>query len=228
MIFDSVQIGAPDVESAARELGVVLGRDGRERRRGHRFALERGAVEIVRGVPGILSLRFRPEPGEVASWPAGREAYDGLEVLVDGEVETAPAAAAADIPHAIDHVVIQSPNLERAIRLWRDRLGVRLALDREFPQRGLRLLFFRSGGVTLEFSGALGAVSGDGPDTPWGIAYQVMDLAGCRERLLARGVDLSAVRPGQKKGTLVATLESHDLGVPTLLIQPVQTGATTG
>jgi hypothetical protein len=52
----------------------------------------------------------------------------------------------------IDHIVIHSPNLDRALGLWRDRLGVRLALDRAFAGRGLRMLFFRSSGVTLSSS----------------------------------------------------------------------------
>ena len=220
MLFDSVQVGAADLSAAVRDLRLLLGRDGSPCRGLHRFALERGAVEIVPGDAGVRSLRFRPEPGEAQPWAQGREAYHGLEVLTDGEADAAPLAIAPDVPHAIDHVVIQSPDLDRAVRLWRDRLGMRLALDRDFPQRGLRLLFFRSGGVTLEFSGALGANPGEGPDRLWGIAYQVADLAACRERLASAGVDVGGIRPGQKRGTLVATAKSHTLGVPTLLIQP--------
>ena len=38
--------------------------------------------------------------------------------------------------------------------------------------------------------------------------------------LASRGVTLTAVRDGRKPGTRVATLKSHDLGIPTLLIEP--------
>ena len=35
-----------------------------------------------------------------------------------------------------------------------------------------------------------------------------------------RGIAASSMREGRKPGTLVATLKSHNLGIPTLLIQP--------
>ena len=38
---------------------------------------------------------------------------------------------------------------------WLADAAGRLALDRTFPERGLRLLFFRPGGVTLEVAAAL-------------------------------------------------------------------------
>lgn len=220
MVFDSVQIGAADLGEGVRQVRLLLGQEGMSAEGLHRFDLQRGAIELVVGESGLRSLRFRREAGDGAAWPGDAAAYHGLHVLVDaGGDPAAPPPPPAGVPHAIDHVVVQTPDPERAIALWRDRLGMRLALDREFPKRGLRLLFFRSGGVTLEFSGALGAV-GTGPDTLWGLALQVADLAACRARLLGAGVAVSQVRPGQKTGTQVATVKSHDLGVPTLLIQP--------
>ena len=59
--------------------------------------------------------------------------------------------------------MVNTPDPDRAVRLWRDGLGVRLALDREFAQRGLRMLFFRSAGVTLEYVSLLGG-KGEGDD----------------------------------------------------------------
>ena len=220
MRFDSVRIGAADHGEAVRQYRLLLGQEGTAAEGLHRFDLQRGAIELVVGEPGLRSLRFRREVAEDGGWPGDAAAYHGLHVLVAAGGDTAPPPPpAAGVPHAIDHVVVQTPDPDRAIALWRDRLGVRLALDREFPQRGLRLLFFRSGGVTLEFSGALGA-AGTGPDSLWGLALRVADLAACRARLLGAGVEVSQVRPGQKTGTQVATVRSHDLGVPTLLIQP--------
>lgn len=227
MVFDSVQVGTANLEEGARDYALLLGQPGERRGDRHRFAFERGALELIEAEPGVRSLRFRIEGGE--SWPVGRDEYNGIEVLHDAEQERTPLAPASDVIHAIDHVVVNSPDLDRAIALWRDRLGVRLALDREFPQRGLRILFLRSGGVTLEFSGAFPRPEASaGADTLWGIAYQAADVEACRQRLLAAGVGVSEVRAGQKRGTLVATAKSHTLGVPTLLIQPVDWPGTRG
>ena len=90
---------------------------------------------------------------------------------------------------------------ERAIALWRDRMGLRLALDREFPARHLRLLFFRSGGITLEYASPLPAPDeAAGDDRLHGVSYRVTDLAARRERLLAAGVDVSPLRRGMRRG----------------------------
>ncbi|MFN8546104.1 MAG: VOC family protein [Candidatus Binatia bacterium] len=117
---------------------------------------------------------------------------------------------------------MHTPDAERAIALWRDRVGLRLALDRAFPARGLRLLFFRSAGMTLELACPLGdGVDRHGPDRLWGIAYAVADLEVERARLLAAGLDVSEARAGNKPGTRVATVRSGTLGVPTLLVAAV-------
>jgi len=108
----------------------------------------------------------------------------------------------------------------RAIALWRDRLGLRLALDREFPDRHLRLLFFRSGGITLEYACPLPVPAGERvSDRLYGVSYRVPDLVARRQRLLASGVDVSEVRRGMRPGTSVATVRSGTAGVPTLLLQ---------
>src|SRR5262245_52139626 len=51
-----------------------------------------------------------------------------------------PISAAEASLHALDHVVVASDDLEAAHRLYADVLGLRLALDRRFEQRGLRIL----------------------------------------------------------------------------------------
>ena len=114
-------------------------------------------------------------------------------------------------------VATQHP--ERAIALWRDRLGFRLALDREFTDRGLRMIFLRSGGITLEVTAPLAAEASAAPDTIFGIAYRVADLDACRSRLVAAGVDVSEVRRGRKPGTEVVTVRTDTESVPTLLIR---------
>jgi methylmalonyl-CoA epimerase len=122
----------------------------------------------------------------------------------------------------LDHVVVLSPDLEAARKLWGDVLGARLALDRTFPERNTRILFFRLGDITVEISGgAQQTEEGIGkPDRLWGLAWGVDDLAGTVARLRAGGVDVSDVRNGAKPGTLVATAKGpHTHGVATLLIE---------
>ena len=58
---------------------------------------------------------------------------------------------------AIDHVVIRSADPEATIAFYGDQLGLRLALDRTFEERGVRLIFFRVGGVTVEIAAQAGA-----------------------------------------------------------------------
>jgi catechol 2,3-dioxygenase-like lactoylglutathione lyase family enzyme len=122
---------------------------------------------------------------------------------------------------ALDHVVVLSSDLEAARDLYGRRLGLRLALDRRFEARQLRILFFRVGGVTVELVGALEEQGRtDAPDRFGGIAYRVADAQAARSRLAAAGFDVSQVRAGAKSGTRVCTVRSGTCGVPTLMIEP--------
>jgi methylmalonyl-CoA epimerase len=122
----------------------------------------------------------------------------------------------------MDHAVILSPDMEGSRRLWGDVLGARLALDRTFPERNTRILFFRLGDVTVEISGgAQQTEEGVGkPDRLWGVAWGVENLTATVARLRAANVEVSDARMGQKPGTLVATAKgAHTHGVATLLIE---------
>jgi catechol 2,3-dioxygenase-like lactoylglutathione lyase family enzyme len=131
---------------------------------------------------------------------------------------TAPAEATV---HALDHVVVASDDLEAARRLYGEALGLRLALDRRFEARGLRILFFRVGGVTLEVAGPLEPPAEPSTaDRFGGLAYRVADVALARARLVLAGLDVSSVRPGAKPGTLVCNVRAGTASVPTLLIGP--------
>ena len=130
----------------------------------------------------------------------------------------------------IDHAVVRTPDAEASIALYGDALGLRLALDRRFPQWNARLIFFRVGGVTLELAAALEekpATAGDS-DRFWGICWQVPDADAARTRLLAAGVDVSEVRSGRKPGTRVLTVRDGSCGVPTLLIEPAARAGSPG
>jgi catechol 2,3-dioxygenase-like lactoylglutathione lyase family enzyme len=220
MRLDGVRIETPDLEAACAGYAALLGVDGTVLETGaRRFQLERGAIELIPGEPGRATVLFVRE-GFADAWAAEPSGFHGLAVAV----ETAPAVvtpvAGADAAEAIDHVVVFTPSPARAIALWRDQLGLRLAFDREFPERKVRLMFFRSGGLTFEFACALpAAADADGPDRFYGVSYRVRDLAARREALLAAGFDVSEIRPGNKTGTRVASVRSDTADVPTLLLE---------
>lgn len=129
-----------------------------------------------------------------------------------------PADAAVS---ALDHAVVLSSDVDASRRLYAEQLGLRLALDRRFEARGVRILFFRVGGVTVEVAGPLEAKAEDGaPDRYGGLAWRVGDPEAARARLVDAGFDVSDVRAGAKSGTRVCTVRSRSCGVPTLLIGP--------
>lgn len=118
----------------------------------------------------------------------------------------------------LDHVVISTSEPDAAASLWGEQLGIRLALDRTFGDRGVRLLFFRLGGVTIELAAQLDPTGG--ADRLRGLAWQVPDVFAGRERVAAAGFDVTGTRPGNKPGTAVCTVRDGTHGVPTLLIGP--------
>jgi len=126
----------------------------------------------------------------------------------------------------LDHVVVMTRAPEHALRFYGDALGLRLALDRTFAERGVRLVFFRTGGLTLEIGsslrggGDLGRAEAE-TDVLWGLAHQVGNAELARARVEAAGFTASAIREGHKPGTRVFTVEDAPFGVPTLFIEPV-------
>lgn len=143
--------------------------------------------------------------------------------------ELLPAAAAADSEAAavcaLDHAVVRTSDPEAARALYGDGLGLRLALDREFPQWGARLLFFRVGGTTVELAAELGAARGSEPaDRLWGLSWRVPDAEAARARLAAAGLAVSELRPGRRPGTRVFSVRDGTCGVPTLVLEPPRPG----
>jgi catechol 2,3-dioxygenase-like lactoylglutathione lyase family enzyme len=224
MRLDSVRLTVVDVPAAIRTYRTLLGTnavgmpDGVER-----FQLMRGAVEFVAGRPRTR-VCFSAERGDdLGAWPVAPEDHAGLDVCVHSEPVVEEPLLAHDAVHAIDHIVVRTPDPERTIAHWRDQLGLRLSLDREFPDRRMHLLFFRSGGITLEFVTTLDEDrDAAAQDTFYGISYRVADIEACRERLLQAGLDVGEVHAGIKPGTRVASVRSGTVGVPTLLIEHPQ------
>jgi len=222
MQLDRVHIGVADLAAAIEKYERLLGVPAQRTEGACRFQLSRGAVVLELGEPGLRAVGFLANDGnEIANWPTGAEAFHGIEVRTDIAVDPEPAAdSTPGGVEGIDHVVVQTADLDRAIALWRDRLGIRLALDAQFPERGLRMCFFRSGGVTLEFvSSLMPPPEPPGPDCFYGVAYKVGDLDAWRAHLTDAGLDVSSAHRGQKQGTRVATVRSGTAGVPTLLIE---------
>jgi catechol 2,3-dioxygenase-like lactoylglutathione lyase family enzyme len=132
----------------------------------------------------------------------------------EGEVEASGV-------EGLDHVVVTTSDLDAARAFYGDALGLRLALDRRFEARSLRILFFRVGGVTVEVVGPHEAPEvADSADAFGGLAWRVGDADAARARVAAAGFDVSEVRDGAKPGTRVCTVRSGTCGVSTLLIGP--------
>jgi catechol 2,3-dioxygenase-like lactoylglutathione lyase family enzyme len=217
------------VERGPGVLGIGLATDDAER-----------AAAWLAGRPGLslAALTRRVWDSECASGSGGRwvrreialdpAATRGIPIVAaedvqpeDGAPPAALACAEASAISGLDHVVVRTRDPDASIALYRDTLGLRVALDRRFEQRGVRLVFMRVAGVTIELAARLDAERlSSAPDVPGGIAYQVLDPSEARERVAAAGFDVSPVRPGHNPGTAVCTVRSETCGVPTLLIGP--------
>jgi len=133
-----------------------------------------------------------------------------------GNVELKPAAA--DAVQALDHLVINTPNPDRAVALYGARLGLDFRLDRSNPQWGSRLMFFRAGASVVEIGSRLGGEATDGPDRLSGLAWRVTDPDAVQARLAKAGFDVSEVRVGRKPGTKIFTVRSGVPGAPTVML----------
>lgn len=179
------------------------------------FAFPIGQLEITAGSPGdpVVAPVALQVTGPPAGWQVHRHG-----ILVEARRPGGNGTSVVPGFLGLDHVVVQSPNLDRALELWANLPGWRLALDRTFPERGLRILFLRSGRITLEIVGPPDG-RGSEVDRLWGVALRVLDLESLRARLAGAGFDVSAVRPGHRRGSLVATVREGLEGLPALLLQ---------
>lgn len=209
----AVAFGTDDVDGEAEAL------------RGHGFSIAGPADGLAHDDPSGAFRRYRNafiSPDETR----GVRLFI-IEHLSEKD-ELPPALAVADeasAAQAVDHIVVLTQDPEHARSLYGERLGLRLALDKTFEKRGVRLLFFRVGGCTLEVGASLAGSAEPGSasaetDRLWGLALQVPDVDAAHDRLRAAGLDVSAVRDGHKPGTRVLSVKHDPLGVPTLVIQP--------
>lgn len=123
----------------------------------------------------------------------------------------------------LDHLVINTPNPDRAIAHYGARLGIRFALDRTNEDWGARFMFFKLDDIVLEVIHRLGQNRDpDAHDEIWGLTWKVGDLEAHHNRLDAAGVTVSEIRTGRKPGTQVFTVKSHSGDIPTLFLEQAQ------
>lgn len=163
------------------------------------------------------------DSGAIRTWQRFRIPDASMAGIKTFVLQTdAPLVAAHPEPgsaSALDHLVINTPNPERAVANYGARLGLRFALDRTAEQWKTRFLFFRLGGLTLEVINRLGADQDtDGPDHIWGLTWETDDLAAAHARLVGAGLDVSEIRTGRKPGSEVFTVRNGTQNVPTLFI----------
>ena len=130
--------------------------------------------------------RIRPTACPYRLWNAQPQAAATAAALIGSDSDAAVSG--------LDHVVIRTPNPERAVALYAGRLGLSLRLDRSEPSWGARLLFFRCGDLVIEVAHDLKAGVSDEPDRLWGLSWRVPDIARAHARVKAAGIEVSDIR----------------------------------
>jgi catechol 2,3-dioxygenase-like lactoylglutathione lyase family enzyme len=199
----SLAFGVEDIERAHRRLA--------------RLGLDPEPVAAAESVDRATGARRRWRRTRAAT-----AATHGVRIfLIQREAPLAPSdPAPPGGVTGLDHVVIRTPDPERAAALYGARLGLDMRLDRSNPAWGARLMFFRCGDLIVELAHDLRAGVSAGPDRLWGLSWRTDDPVGAHARLGAAGLDVSEIRPGRKPGTHVFTVRDGTCGVPTLMLQP--------
>lgn len=187
-----------------------------------------GDVKLLnrRGIPASdpAPVSTTADDGQVREWIGSRldpAATGGTRILLMAEPARpwplATPAAEAPITE-LDHVVVMTPNVDRALAVYGAKLGLDLRLDRENPKWNARQLFFKVGRTVIEMGARIGAPPTDDPDRSGGLAWRVAEPHAAQARIAAAGFDVSEVRVGRKPGTHVFTVRNAPAGVPTILL----------
>lgn len=127
--------------------------------------------------------------------------------------------SAADAVHALDHLVVATPDPDRAAAHYGARLGLDLRLDRTLEDFQTRFQFFQTGGLTVEVISRIDKGRGQrGADKFMGLTWAVKDIRAAHARLGEIGLEVSEVRRGRKPASEVFTIRNGTLNVPTLFI----------
>jgi catechol 2,3-dioxygenase-like lactoylglutathione lyase family enzyme len=228
--FDRIVLAVPELRLAIEQYQLLLGRppwlsSAPDKKPFAWWGLSNTVIELVqypvlKAAP--LGIVFSSSGAEQAEVPLSNRLHIDIR-LGDGSATAdfrrlQPGAQCTGL--SVDHVVLRTGDAEACIDLFGGELGIRLALDTTAPQWGGRMLFFRAGKLTLEVIES--ADEKAGATAFWGLAYQCQNLEDFARALADRGVLISDIREGRKPGTRVATVKSHCLGIPTLLIQGVK------
>jgi catechol 2,3-dioxygenase-like lactoylglutathione lyase family enzyme len=182
---------------------------------------DRVAARLDFADEGLWIAAFQVDDVAAASRLLGRRGLDFI--LTPGRIGAAPSPAIgpedASVP-ALDHIVVHTPNPDRALGLYGAKFGLDLRLDRANAQWNARQLFFRCGGTVFEVGASLKAPVTDEPDRFGGLAWRVTNPDAARARMAAAGFDVSEVRNGRKPGTKVFTVRDAPGGAPTLMLMP--------
>jgi hypothetical protein len=221
--FDRITITVAHLATACNELKVLTGKEARilpdstDSGRVAWLALSNTTLELVEreDTEGAISAL-------VLSVDAAVDLNNSMGVSLEATDGKATEQFRADFPDSstdaigVDHVVLRCNDGQDCIDLFGTQLGIRLALDQDVPEWGGRMLFFRTGKLTLE------VLANETTETNhfWGLTFFSADLDAWHHSLTDSGVQLSAIRDGRKPGTRVASLKSHCLGLPALLLQP--------
>jgi catechol 2,3-dioxygenase-like lactoylglutathione lyase family enzyme len=176
----------------------------------------------VKDVPAAARLLERRGLAIEPSGEACRVRAAGLDFVLWPEGAARDSGATGDETAAVgalDHVVVHTPNPDRALGVYGAKFGLDLRLDRENPQWGARQLFFRCGAAVFEVGASLRNPPSDGPDRFGGLAWRCDNPEAAHDRMRREGFDVSDLRVGRKPGTRVFTIRDAPGGVPTLVIQ---------
>ena len=220
--FDRIVIAVPNVAEAASDYEILLGQPALHAESAYGsvawFGLGNTTLEL-RQAPVERSLIHGLVLHDTNAAPLTAAVGNPLDLQIeacDGSVMANLSRRSSSL--AVDHLVLRSSNAGGCIDFFSKQLGIRLALDKTAPQWGGRMLFFRAGKMTLE------VIESSEPSSAanyfWGLAFKHASVDALHRELTARGVECSPVRDGRKPGTRVVSIQSHCLGIPTLLIQP--------
>ncbi|MEP6389570.1 MAG: VOC family protein [Halioglobus sp.] len=221
--FDRITITVADLTTACNELKVLTGIEARilpESTASGRtawLALSNTTLELVEA-----ECEENTIDALVLSVDAAVDLNNSMGVSLSATDGKETEQFRADFPEnstdaiGVDHVVLRCDDGQDCIDLFGTQLGIRLALDQDVPEWGGRMLFFRTGKLTLE------VLANEDTETNhfWGLTFFNADLTGWHHCLTEAGVQVSAIRDGRKPGTRVASIKSHCLGLPVLLLQP--------
>ena len=131
-----------------------------------------------------------------------------------------PGEYPSDSINKLDHLVINTNDADGFIHVYQDIFKIRLALDKVIEHWDSRMLFFRLNRTTIEVVEKRDEK--ESKDSLWGLAWEVENIKEAHKRLIDNGVEITPIKKGLKKNTLVSTIKSHTHNVPTLLIEHIK------